>query len=144
MRHSAAGVTTEAFPHHLKVGGVDYALSYHFEPGSPRDGVTLTLPLAQLNQIPAQRMEWLVPGLLKEKLVQLIKTLPQKIRAKLVPVPEFVEEFLLTAAGNERRMNQGLIHAADRLHPRSTRPQRARLGGDARRLPPDALPPTSR
>ena len=109
MRHSAAGVTTEAFPHHLKVGGVDYALSYHFEPGSPRDGVTLTLPLAQLNQIPSQRMEWLVPGLLKEKLTQLIKTLPQKIRAKVVPVPDFVEEFLSTVAGNDKKMNQGLI-----------------------------------
>jgi ATP-dependent helicase HrpA len=75
-------VTTEAFPHHIKVGGIDYPLSYHFEPGSPRDGVTLTLPLAQLNQIPAARMDWLVPGLLKEKLVQLIKTLPQRIRAQ--------------------------------------------------------------
>ena len=109
MRHSAAGVTTEAFPHHLKVSGVAYALNYHFEPGSPRDGVTLTLPLAQLNQIPALRMEWLVPGLLKEKLVQLIRTLPQKIRAKLVPVPEFVEEFVSTVAGNDKKMNQGLI-----------------------------------
>ncbi len=109
MRHSAAGVTTEAFPHHLKVGGVDYALSYHFEPGSPKDGVTLTLPLAQLNQIPAARMEWLVPGLLKEKLVQLIKTLPQKIRAKLVPVPEFADEFIAATAGNDKKMNQGLI-----------------------------------
>ncbi|MFZ2269722.1 MAG: ATP-dependent RNA helicase HrpA [Azonexus sp.] len=109
MRHSAAGVTTEAFPHHLKLGGVEYALNYHFEPGSPRDGVTLTLPLAQLNQIPAGRMEWLVPGLLKEKLVQLIKTLPQRIRAKLVPVPEFVEEFIAATAGNDRKMAQGLI-----------------------------------
>jgi ATP-dependent helicase HrpA len=109
MRHSAAGVTTDAFPHHLKVGGVDYGLSYHFEPGSPRDGVTLSLPLAQLNQIPAARMEWLVPGLLKEKLVQLIKTLPHKIRAKLVPIPEFVEEFLSSVAGNDRKMAQGLI-----------------------------------
>jgi ATP-dependent helicase HrpA len=109
MRHSAAGVTTEAFPHTLKVGGVEYALTYHFEPGSPKDGVTLTLPLAQLNQIPVLRMEWLVPGLLKEKLVQLIKTLPQKIRAKLVPVPEFVDEFIAATAGNDRKMNQGLI-----------------------------------
>jgi ATP-dependent helicase HrpA len=109
MRHSAAGVTTEAFPHHLKLGGVEYVLTYHFEPGSPRDGVTLTLPLAQLNQIPAGRMEWLVPGLLKEKLVQLIKTLPQRIRAKLVPVPEFVEEFIAATAGNDRKMAQGLI-----------------------------------
>ena len=109
MRHSAAGVTTEAFPHHIKVGGIEYALTYHFEPGSPRDGVTLTLPLAQLNQIPAARMEWLVPGLIKEKLVQLIKTLPQRIRAKLVPVPEFVDEFLSTVAGNEKKLAQGLI-----------------------------------
>ena len=109
MRHSAAGVTTEAFPHHIKVGGVEYGLTYHFEPGSPKDGVTLTLPLAQLNQIPVLRMEWLVPGLLKEKLVQLIKTLPQKIRAKLVPVPEFVEEFIAATAGNDKKMNQGLI-----------------------------------
>ncbi len=109
MRHSAAGVTTEAFPHHLKLGGVEYALNYHFEPGSPRDGVTLTLPLAQLNQIPAGRMEWLVPGLLKEKLVQLIKTLPQRIRAKLVPVPEFVDEFIAATAGNDKKMAPGLI-----------------------------------
>jgi ATP-dependent helicase HrpA len=85
------------------------ALSYHFEPGSPRDGVTLTLPLAQLNQIPAARMEWLVPGLLKEKLVQLIKTLPQRIRAKLVPVPDFVEEFIAATVGNDKRMGMGLI-----------------------------------
>ncbi len=109
MRHSAAGVTTEAFPHHLKLGGVDYLLSYHFEPGSPRDGVTLTLPLAQLNQLPAARLEWLVPGLIKEKLVQLIKTLPQRIRAKLVPVPEFVEKFLSTVQGDEKRMGMGLL-----------------------------------
>ena len=91
------------------MGGVEYALTYHFEPGSPRDGVTLTLPLAQLNQIPVLRMEWLVPGLIKEKLVQLIKTVPQKIRAKLVPVPEFVEEFLSTVAGKDKKLNQGLI-----------------------------------
>lgn len=109
MRHSAAGVTTDAFPHHLKIGGVEYTLTYHFEPGSPRDGVTLSLPLAQLNQIPAACMEWLVPGLLKEKLVQLIKTLPQKIRAKLVPVPDFAEEFIAAVASNDKKMGQGLI-----------------------------------
>ncbi|MGE5491614.1 MAG: DUF3418 domain-containing protein, partial [Actinomycetota bacterium] len=111
MRHSAAGVTTEAFPHHLRLGGVEYALTYHFEPGSPRDGVTMTLPLAQLNQLPANRLEWLVPGLIKEKVVQLIKTLPQKIRAKLVPVPEFAEEFVEAVGSDEKKMAQGLIPA---------------------------------
>ncbi len=141
MRHSAAGVTTEAFPHHLKVGGVDYALSYHFEPGSPKDGVTLTLPLAQLNQIPALRMEWLVPGLLKEKLVQLIKTLPQKIRAKLVPVPEFVDEFIAATAGNDKRMNAGLIPPLIDyiLEARGLNARGWAVTPDAFR--PDALPP---
>jgi ATP-dependent helicase HrpA len=141
MRHSAAGVTTEAFPHHIKVGGVEYGLSYHFEPGSPRDGVTLTLPLAQLNQIPVLRMEWLVPGLLKEKLVQLIKTLPQKIRAKLVPVPEFVEEFLSTVAGNDKKMNQGIIPPLIDyiLEARGLNARGWAVTPDAFR--PDALPP---
>ena len=141
MRHSAAGVTTEAFPHHLRVGGVDYALSYHFEPGSPKDGVTLTLPLAQLNQIPAARMEWLVPGLLKEKLVQLIKTLPQKIRAKLVPVPEFVEEFIAATAGNDKKMNAGLIPPLIDyiLEARGLNARGWAVTPDAFR--PDALPP---
>ncbi len=145
MRHSAAGVTTEAFPHTIKVGGVEYALSYHFEPGSPKDGVTLTLPLAQLNQIPAARMEWLVPGLIKEKLVQLIKTLPQKIRAKLVPVPEFVEEFLSTVAGNQpgadRKMNAGLIPPLIDyiLEARGLNARGWAVTPDAFR--PDALPP---
>ncbi len=141
MRHSAAGVTTEAFPHKLKAGGVEYALTYHFEPGSPRDGVTLTLPLAQLNQIPAARMEWLVPGLIKEKLVQLIKTLPQKIRAKLVPVPEFVEEFLSTVEGNDRKLNQGIINPLIEfiLEARGLNARGWAVTPDAFR--PDALPP---
>ncbi|MDR2189316.1 MAG: ATP-dependent RNA helicase HrpA [Azonexus sp.] len=140
MRHAAAGVTTEAFPHRLKAGGVEYALTYHFEPGSPRDGVTLTLPLAQLNQIPAPRMEWLVPGLLKEKLTQLIKTLPQKIRAKLVPVPVFVDHFI-AAAGTERKMNQGLLPPLIDyiLTERGLNARGWAVTADAFR--PDALPP---
>ncbi|MDR1162338.1 MAG: ATP-dependent RNA helicase HrpA [Candidatus Accumulibacter sp.] len=94
MRHEAAGVTTEAFPHTLNSGGVDFALSYHFEPGSPKDGVTLTVSLSDLNRVPERRCEWLVPGLLKEKVTQLVKTLPQKIRSKLVPIPDFAVEFV--------------------------------------------------
>ncbi|MDR3352607.1 MAG: ATP-dependent RNA helicase HrpA [Zoogloeaceae bacterium] len=109
MRHSAAGITTEAFPHHLTLAGVEYPLSYHFEPGSPRDGVTLTVSLARLNPLAAPRLEWLVPGLLKEKLVALIKTLPQKIRARLVPVPEFAARFIAAIGQDEKRMNMGIL-----------------------------------
>src|SRR3546814_13935849 len=67
MRHEAAGVTTDVFPKKVQWQGVDLALDYHFEPGSPRDGVTLTVPLFALNKIEAARCEWLVPGMLKEK-----------------------------------------------------------------------------
>ncbi|EXI81847.1 MAG: ATP-dependent RNA helicase HrpB [Candidatus Accumulibacter appositus] len=110
MRHEAAGITSEAFPHQLHLGSVDYPLAYHFEPGSARDGVTLTLPLAQLNQIPAARCEWLVPGLLKEKVQQLVKTLPQRIRAKLVPVPDFASEFVEQVSPTDKPLVNALVH----------------------------------
>jgi ATP-dependent helicase HrpA len=136
MRHEAAGVTTEAFPPRIRLGGVDFELSYHFEPGSPKDGVTLTVPLAQINQIPAERCEWLVPGLLREKVAQLVKTLPQKIRAKLVPVPGFAAEFAAAASPGE----QGLVLALVRyiLQTRGLNARGWEITPDAFR--PDAIP----
>jgi ATP-dependent helicase HrpA len=89
MRHEAAGVTTELFPKTMNVTGIEMGLSYHFEPGSPRDGVTLAVPLFALNQIPRERAGWLVPGMLKEKVQLLLKSLPQKLRRHCVPLPEY-------------------------------------------------------
>ena len=83
MRHEAAGITTENFPPALQLGPNRFALEYHFEPGSARDGVTLEAPVALLNQVPAARCEWLVPGLLREKVKQLAKAMPQRLRHKL-------------------------------------------------------------
>ncbi|MBE0619773.1 MAG: ATP-dependent RNA helicase HrpA [Burkholderiales bacterium] len=93
MRHEAAGITTALFPHQLDIGGRSYALEYLHDPGNARDGLTLTVPLIALNQLSAKRCDWLVPGLLKEKVALLAKTLPQKIRHKLGPLPEFAEDF---------------------------------------------------
>ncbi len=93
MRHEAAGITTENFPPALEHGPGRFALEYHFEPGSPRDGVTLTVPLPLLNQVPAARAEWLVPGLLKEKVRTLAKSIPQRLRHKLGPLEEFAAAF---------------------------------------------------
>lgn len=93
MRHEAAGVTTEVFPKKVEWQGVAMALDYHFEPGSPRDGVTLSVPLFALNQIDAQRCEWLVPGMLKEKVQLLLKSLPQKLRRHCVPLPDYASGF---------------------------------------------------
>lgn len=93
MRHEAAGVTTDVFPKQVEWAGVSMALSYHFEPGSPKDGVTLSVPLFALNQLDAQRCEWLVPGMLKEKVHLLLKSLPQKMRRHCVPLPQYAADF---------------------------------------------------
>jgi ATP-dependent helicase HrpA len=93
MRHEAAGITTDQFPPQLKIDNISFALGYHFSPGKNDDGVTLAVPLALINQVSAARCEWLVPGLLAEKTQQLIKTLPQRLRRHLVPLPEFAAAF---------------------------------------------------
>ena len=94
MRHEAAGVTTELFPKTMVVTGIEMGLSYHFEPGSVRDGVTLAVPLFALNQIPQERPAWLVPGMIKEKVHLLLKSLPQKLRRHCVPLPEYAARFV--------------------------------------------------
>ncbi|MEW5879693.1 MAG: ATP-dependent RNA helicase HrpA [Pseudomonadota bacterium] len=113
MRHEARGVTTELFPKQWEMRGVTMALSYHFEPGSPRDGVTLTVPLVALNQVDAVRCDWLVPGMLKEKVHLLLKSLPQKLRRHCVPLPEyaagFVERHAAELAAPQRSLTDALI-----------------------------------
>jgi len=93
MRHEAAGVTTELFPKRMAAAGTDMPLTYHFEPGSVRDGVTLAVPLYALNQVSPERCEWLVPGMLKEKVHLLLKSLPQKLRRHCVPLPNYAAGF---------------------------------------------------
>ncbi|VWB71739.1 putative ATP-dependent helicase [Burkholderia pseudomultivorans] len=110
MRHEAAGVTTELFPKRATMAGVEMALTYHFEPGTPRDGVTLAVPLFALNQVDARRCEWLVPGMLKEKVQLLLKSLPQKLRRHCVPLPEYAAGFV-ERTGRERFGAGGLVEA---------------------------------
>jgi len=94
MRHEAAGITTEAFPRTVKLGGVDCAADYLHAPGDAKDGLTVTVPLFVLNQVSEDRCEWLVRGMLKEKVQALLKSLPQKPRARLVPLPETAERLV--------------------------------------------------
>jgi ATP-dependent helicase HrpA len=110
MRHEAVGVTTEQFPKSVTMGGVAMALDYHFEPGSARDGVTLCVPLYALNQVDGARAEWLVPGMLKQKVQLLIKSLPQKLRRHCVPLPDYAAEFCLRHAQGGSP-GQGLLEA---------------------------------
>jgi ATP-dependent helicase HrpA len=112
MRHEAAGITTDLFPHSLEMAGRTFALEYLHDPGGPRDGVTMTVPLIALNQVSAARCEWLVPGLLKEKAQLLAKSLPQKVRHRLGPLPEFAAEFAAAVPPGDTPLAQAIARYA--------------------------------
>ncbi len=88
MRHEATGITTDLFPRTIRLGGVDCRATYLHQPGDARDGVTVEVPLFALNQVSEDRAEWLVPGMLKDKIQALLKSLPQRPRSRFVPLPE--------------------------------------------------------
>ena len=94
MQHAAAHITEEQFPKHWQTADGKFKLSYRFEPHHPLDGVTLTLPLTVLNRISPASLEWLVSGMIREKIQLQIKALPKQIRRICVPVPEFITQFL--------------------------------------------------
>lgn len=94
MRHGASAITEVQFPEQITIDGETVPLKYRFEPGHVLDGVTATIPLALLNQLDATVTEWLVPGMIRDKVTALIKALPKTLRRVCVPVPEFVTGFL--------------------------------------------------
>ncbi len=87
MRHEAAGITTEQFPKMIRLGGVDCKATYLHEPGHANDGLTVEIPVFALNQVSSDRCEWLVAGMLKDKIWALLKSLPQRPRSRFVPLP---------------------------------------------------------
>jgi len=98
MKRDAQEADSDAFPRRLAMHGIQFDLSYRFDPGAADDGVTLTVPIYALNQVDAARCEWLVPGMLKDKVAALVRSLPQKLRRHVVPVPEYVEGFVARQA----------------------------------------------
>lgn len=94
MRHAATDITVVRFPDAIEMNGVSYRLKYRFEPGHVFDGVTLQVPLHLLNQVDERRCDWLVPGLLRDKVTELIKALPKNLRKHFVPVPQVVTKVL--------------------------------------------------
>ncbi|HEY1104224.1 MAG TPA: DUF3418 domain-containing protein, partial [Burkholderiaceae bacterium] len=88
MRHEAAGITTNAFPRTVRLGGVDCSAEYLHAPGDVKDGLSVTVPLFVLNQVNEEHCEWLVPGMLQGKVLALLKSLHQKPRSRFVPLPD--------------------------------------------------------
>ncbi|WP_276208206.1 ATP-dependent RNA helicase HrpA [Halomonas sp. NO4] len=104
----AEEVTAADYPDELVLNGVRYPLDYRFEPGALDDGVTLTVPAAMLPQLPAARLEWLVPGLRREKCIALMKSLPKSVRRQVVPIPDWVDAALETLTPDDVPLTEAL------------------------------------
>ncbi len=108
IREASQQVTSEQYPDHLDINGMQLPLEYNFEPGSAKDGVTLVVPQDVLNQITESRLQWLVPGLLRERVISLIRGLPKALRRSFVPVPDFADACLAGLTGSDRPLIQVL------------------------------------
>jgi ATP-dependent helicase HrpA len=105
----------EQFPDHLVWEDMRFKLSYQFEPGQAADGVSITVPVALLNRTPRYLFDWLVPGLLREKCIQLVKALPKEKRKRLVPAPDFVDRALQQLTPDNVDLLASLAHCLSRL-----------------------------
>ncbi|UHQ54754.1 ATP-dependent RNA helicase HrpA [Microbulbifer sp. YPW16] len=114
MQQSADHVGEAQFPDQLRAGGIEFPLGYHFEPGAADDGVSVLVPVGALHQVPAARLSWLVPGLLRDKCIALVKALPKQWRKYFVPVPAAVDRALLRMQAGDTPLWQALAHELHR------------------------------
>lgn len=127
QQRDADEVTAGSYPDHLDFDGLKLPLTYHFAPGADDDGVTLTIPRAAIRQVPPADCEWLVPGMRREKIEALLRSLPKRWRRNYVPAPDFARALderlqpqgqpLTEAMAEELRRMTGEAPPADAWHP---------------------------
>jgi len=111
LKRNANEVTEAQFPNSLDWQGVSFPLRYSFSPGQLGDGVTVCVPQALLGKLPLKRLEWLVPGMLREKCIALLKGLPKKWRRNFVPIPDYVDVCLQSVVPGDYSLTQKLTEA---------------------------------
>lgn len=136
MRHEAAGITTETFPRLIRLGGVDCRTEYLHAPGKPGDGLTVDLPLFVLNRVSAARCEWLVPGMLADKVHALLKSLPQRIRRDFLPLKKHAAELSAKLSEPEVYARGSLVNALLELVRAGSRREVAREDFNLQSMPP--------
>lgn len=109
MKHSAEDANQSLFPSQLSYGGITFPVSYQFNPGHEDDGVNAQIPIALLHEIQPHYLEWLVPGLLRDKCISLVKSLPKQVRKKIVPVPDYVDKVLPKLKPQNRGLTEALM-----------------------------------
>jgi len=101
-RRDEYGLSANDYPDTMNFNGMQLPLAYHFEPGQQSDGLALKIPQAVLNQVSEERCEWLVPGLLRERVIALLRSLPKQLRKSFVPVPEYADACLKQMEPSDR------------------------------------------
>jgi len=115
LRADESPVSADDFPDVVQIGNSRFPLNYRLEPGEDDDGITLTVPAAALGQLNTNTLGWLVPGLLEQKIVCLIKSLPKRIRRQFVPVIETVRDILPRLRFGEGNLHESLAHELSRI-----------------------------
>ncbi len=114
-REQSSAFNPNLFPDQLENNGIRFPLSYHFNPGDKKDGITISVPINAIKQLDVEKLEKLVPGLLRDKCIQLIKTLPRTLRKHFVPVPDVVEKILPRIETSTLPLLESLSHELKRL-----------------------------
>lgn len=115
MRHNAEAITQAQFPNQLLWNDRTYPISYHFEPGHKDDGVSIHVPIHALHLVPENRLQWLVPGMFREKCILLMKSLPKQWRKNFVPVPDFVDKVLPKLEASDELLTKVMARELKRI-----------------------------
>jgi ATP-dependent helicase HrpA len=108
VREQAPQIAATQYPKTWRQDGFELPLSYQFSPGAQDDGVTLTIPLVLLGRIDADQGDWLVPGLIEQKVTALIRALPKRLRKNFVPVPQFAQAATEAMVPNDGELLESL------------------------------------
>ncbi len=115
MQHDALQVTEAQYPDHLDLSGMRLPLSYHFAPGEIDDGVSVSVPVGLLPRMPRYRLEWLVPGMLSEKMTAMMRALPKQVRKNFVPVPDYVSALAQSIVPSDHPLQQAMAEKLKKM-----------------------------
>ena len=115
LREGIGDLCEEQFPDTLNVRHLELPLDYQYEPGSQQDGVTLNVPIEALNQVAPEPLGWLVPGMIEEKVLALIRSLPKSLRTRFVPAPETAKQVVPMLHFGEGDIRAAVATALGRL-----------------------------
>ncbi len=125
-----------AFPDTVSVGGRPRPLEYHYEPGESDDGVLLTVPVTAFNELAEADLDWLVPGMVRERTIEMLRALPKAARRGIGPAPDVADDYLRAQPDHARPIADSLADFVSRTRGVTV------TGADLRaaHLPPHLVP----